>query len=109
MGGTVRSLNKTKRLSWGRLRPKKIFTVAIKFVTGGPGAGSIQRAIYHVQKELQTIFFEEKKWTLGLCDRGTLDGLAYWPGKPEDYLAALGTTLERELNQYYGVIHPLTY
>lgn len=69
------------------------------------GKKSTQRAIYHVQKELQTIFFEENKWTLGLCDRGTLDGLAYWPGKPEEFLAALGTTLEQELNQYYGVIH----
>lgn len=69
------------------------------------GQRSTQRAIYHVQKELQTIFFEENKWTLGLCDRGTLDGLAYWPGKPEEFLAALGTTLESELNQYYGVIH----
>lgn len=66
---------------------------------------STQRAIYHVQKELQTMFFEENKWTLGLCDRGTLDGLAYWPGKPEDYLAALNTTIEHELMQYYGVIH----
>ncbi|MCM2353132.1 MAG: ATP-binding protein [Pseudobdellovibrio sp.] len=69
------------------------------------GQKSIQRAIYHVQKELQTIFFEENKWTVGLCDRGTLDGLAYWPGQPEDYLRALGTTLQQELNQYYGVIH----
>lgn len=69
------------------------------------GKRSTQRAIYHVQKELETIFFEEHKWTLGLCDRGTLDGLAYWPGKPEEFLAALGTTIERELNHYYGVIH----
>lgn len=69
------------------------------------GVKSTQRAIYHVQKELQTIFFEENKWTLGLCDRGTLDGLAYWPSKPDEFLADVGTTLDKELSKYYGVIH----
>lgn len=69
------------------------------------GVRSTQRAIFHVQKELQTIFFEENKWVLGLCDRGTLDGLAYWPGPTDEYFAGIGTTLEKELNQYYGVIH----
>lgn len=69
------------------------------------GRQSAQRAIYHVQKELQTMFYDENKWVLGFCDRGTMDGLAYWSGQPENYFAALGTTLNEELQQYYGVIH----
>jgi hypothetical protein len=39
-----------------------------------------------------------------LCDRGTVDGAAYWPGAPHEFFAALGTTLEHELARYDGVI-----
>jgi len=39
-----------------------------------------------------------------LCDRGTVDGAAYWPGAPGDFFDALGTTLEHELARYDGVI-----
>jgi hypothetical protein len=39
-----------------------------------------------------------------LCDRGTLDGLAYWPGLPDEYFADLETTRERELARYASVI-----
>ena len=47
------------------------------------------------------------KWTTALivCDRGTLDGLAYWPGDPAGYFEDLGTTHERELARYATVIH----
>jgi hypothetical protein len=40
-----------------------------------------------------------------LCDRGTLDGLAYWPDEPQAWFNALGTTLEAELARYRAVIH----
>ena len=39
-----------------------------------------------------------------LCDRGTPDGLAYWPG-PDTLWASLGTTLEAQLQRYDAVIH----
>ena len=39
-----------------------------------------------------------------LCDRGTLDGAAYWPGEPEEFFAAIGTSLEAELARYDAVI-----
>lgn len=64
-----------------------------------------QRAIFHVQTELETLVYEENKWTLGLCDRGTLDGLAYWPGKEESFWKMSHTTLEKELSRYHAVIH----
>lgn len=45
-----------------------------------------QRAIYHVQRELETTADAENA-ALVLCDRGTVDGAAYWPG-PGDLWSA---------------------
>ena len=39
-----------------------------------------------------------------LCDRGTVDGAAYWPG-PGDLWSAVGTTLDEQLARYHAVIH----
>jgi hypothetical protein len=39
-----------------------------------------------------------------LCDRGTVDGAAYWPGTQDAFFARLDTTLEQELARYDGVI-----
>jgi predicted ATPase len=64
-----------------------------------------QRAIFRVQRELETIALGEGVAGVALCDRGTLDGLAYWPASPEALLDAVGTTLERELARYAAVIH----
>ena len=64
-----------------------------------------QRAIFQVQKEMQNLVVGEKKWGLGLCDRGSLDGLAYWPGNENEFFQALGTSKEQELAKYKAVIH----
>ena len=40
-----------------------------------------------------------------LCDRGTLDGLAYWPGSADDFWSSVRTTLHDELARYDAVIH----
>jgi predicted ATPase len=64
-----------------------------------------QRAIFHVQHELEELATTQADVALTLCDRGTLDGLAYWPGKPEQYWAELGTTREQQLARYHAVIH----
>jgi hypothetical protein len=39
-----------------------------------------------------------------LCDRGTVDGAAYWPEGDGDYFTSAGTTLETELRRYDAVI-----
>ncbi len=40
-----------------------------------------------------------------LCDRGTIDGAAYWPSEdPNDFFKDLDTTLERELERYDAVL-----
>lgn len=35
-----------------------------------------------------------------LCDRGTVDGAAYWPGDPSGYFKAVGSSLKAELDRY---------
>lgn len=64
-----------------------------------------QRSIYHIQNELQTLVINEKKWNLALCDRGTLDGMAYWPGDASEYCVELNTNVEKEYSKYRAVIH----
>lgn len=63
-----------------------------------------QRAIYHVQRELE-VTGEAHNPAIVLCDRGTIDGLACWPGLVEDFWSAAGTTAEAELARYDCVIH----
>lgn len=64
-----------------------------------------QRAIFHVQRESEKLAYEEGKYAVLLCDRGTLDGLAYWPGLDAEFFQELGTTREDELSRYSSVIH----
>lgn len=63
-----------------------------------------QRAIFHVQRELE-VTGDAHNAAVVLCDRGTVDGLAYWPGSLEDFWASTRTTLEAELERYSAVIH----
>jgi predicted ATPase len=68
------------------------------------GQAATQRAIFHVQRELETVADAEVSSALTLCDRGTVDGFAYWP-YPQNFFAGMGTSRHRELDQYYAVIH----
>jgi predicted ATPase len=62
-----------------------------------------QRAIYHVQRELESAA-EAEGVNIVLCDRGCVDGAAYWIGV-EDFWTALGTTREALLARYDVVVH----
>lgn len=62
-----------------------------------------QRAIFFVQRELEAAALCSDA-ALVLCDRGTVDGAAYWPG-PGDMFSSVGTTLEEQLKRYDAVIH----
>jgi predicted ATPase len=81
----------------------------IVFGGGFPRTGSpdrlrgAQRAIFFVQRELESIG-EADNPAVVLCDRGTVDGAAYWPG-PDRFWEAVGTTQEREMSRYDAVIH----
>lgn len=64
-----------------------------------------QRAIFHVQRQLERMVVDEKSAAVALCDRGSLDGLAYWPGEPSAFVREFDTTREAELARYAAVIH----
>lgn len=64
-----------------------------------------QRAIYHVQIELENVAQARTEPAVILCDRGTPDGLAYWPAAPDEFWRQLDTSLEAELARYDAVIH----
>jgi hypothetical protein len=63
-----------------------------------------QRAIWRVQRALEELVVGEGNVAVALCDRGTLDGEAYWPG-PESLCEVEGTTARAELARYSAVIH----
>ena len=62
-----------------------------------------QRAIYHVQRELESTADADNAAVV-LCDRGTIDGAAYWAGDG-DLFTSVGTSREAELARYDAVIH----
>lgn len=70
-----------------------------------PRRQAAQRAIYYVQRELEAQA-EAENPALILCDRGTIDGAAFWPGDdPAGFWESVGSSLERELARYHAVIH----
>jgi len=72
-------------------------------VASAAGRIALQRAIFFVQREMEAAIESERPAIL-LCDRGTVDGAAYWPG-PSDLWSAVGTTREEQLARYHAVIH----
>jgi predicted ATPase len=68
-------------------------------------ACAAQRAIFHVQRELESLFDDRTELELLLCDRGTVDCAAYWPRDEAAFYRELGTTREAEFARYAVVIH----
>jgi predicted ATPase len=64
-----------------------------------------QRAIYHVQRELEATALDTRRAAVVLCDRGTVDGLAYWPLDEASWCAQLRTSAAEEIARYATVIH----
>lgn len=64
-----------------------------------------QRAIFHIQRELEQQVIEEQQAAVILCDRGVVDGLAYWPDSEESFWAATGSSRITEFARYSAVIH----
>jgi len=74
------------------------------FPRGEPPAlrRAAQRAIFNVQRELEETAADDL--AIVLCDRGTIDGLAYWPG-PGELWDSVGTSLAEQYARYDTVIH----
>lgn len=65
---------------------------------------SSQCAIYHVQRNLEDIQSAQFPDRVLLCDRGTVDGGAYWHDGPDDFYEAVQSSHAAELARYDAVI-----
>jgi predicted ATPase len=86
-------------------------TATMLFTGGFPRVGerearmATQRAIFHAQVALEDVQGALYPGRVLLCDRGTIDGAAFWPDDaPEGFFESLDTSLERELQRYDAVI-----
>lgn len=86
-------------------------TATMLFTGGFPRVGepkaraATQRAIFHAQVALEDIQGALYPDRVLLCDRGTIDGAAFWPDEaPEGFFETMETTLERELRRYDAAI-----
>jgi predicted ATPase len=69
------------------------------------GRRASQRAIFQIQREMESVALDDRNTAVVLCDRGTLDGLAYWPGSNKNFFEEFRISLEAELARYSAVIH----
>jgi predicted ATPase len=69
------------------------------------GLAACQRATFAVRRQLEALVVDEGRVGVALCDRGTIDGRAYWPESAESFWDAMGTTSDEELARYMAVIH----
>lgn len=81
-----------------------LFTGGFPRPTDADGRRLVQQAIFTVQRSLEGIYAIEHAGRPHICDRGGLDGAAYWPGGLSRFLGAMGTTLDAEYRRYDAVI-----
>jgi hypothetical protein len=65
---------------------------------------SVQRAVFQVQRSLEDIQAALYPDRVLLCDRGTVDGAAYWPEGPRGFFQEMASTHDAELNRYDAVL-----
>ncbi|MEX1362800.1 MAG: AAA family ATPase [Nannocystaceae bacterium] len=80
-----------------------LFTGGFPRVDEPEARRAAQTAIFHVQRNLEEVQAKSYPRKILLCDRGTVDGAAYWP-QDGDFFEAMGTTLQAELSRYHHVI-----
>ena len=71
------------------------------------GVQQQQKAIFLLQRELESLIVSENPDRLIVCDRGSLDGVAYWPGPgpSTDFLVSVASSFEDEVARYDWIIH----
>lgn len=82
-----------------------IFSSGIKRDDNLDTLKAIQKTIYYHQKNVEEIYRLQHPDKVLLCDRGTLDGLAYWPNSQKSFFESIKSDFESELNSYDAVIH----
>jgi len=63
-----------------------------------------QNAIFHVQRNLEDVQSALYPERVLLCDRGTVDGAAYWHDGEDAFFRLQGTSLATELSRYDAVV-----
>lgn len=81
-----------------------LFSGGFRRGTSALARQATQRAIFAVQRELEVVARVENGLAMVLCDRGTVDGFAYWPGR-DNFFEAMKTSRELELQRYHAVVH----
>jgi len=74
-------------------------------IKGHNGVIHAQKAIYFTLKELEDLILLEQQPPLLVCDRGSVDGLAYWPEDPKSFFEMTKSSLEKEYARYDWVLH----
>ena len=64
----------------------------------------LQESIFQLQLTLEEIYERMNTAKMIICDRGTLDGMAYWPEDNASFFKRMNTTLEKEMSRYDAVI-----
>lgn len=64
----------------------------------------MQSSIFHIQRNMEDIYQHLFPEHILLCDRGTIDGAAYWPASSNDFFSSVKTTYQAELDRYEVVI-----
>jgi nicotinamide riboside kinase len=64
-----------------------------------------QKAILTTQNELEHLLMENFPERLLVCDRGSLDSLAYWPDTEDHFFKTINSTREQELAKYEWILH----
>ncbi|MAE59017.1 MAG: hypothetical protein CME69_09065 [Halobacteriovorax sp.] len=64
----------------------------------------IQQSIYQLQKSMEHLISVQNPGNALICDRGTLDGLAYWPNSEKSFFETINSSFDQEINNYNAVI-----
>jgi predicted ATPase len=72
--------------------------------TDAAGRRAVQRAIFAVQRSSEEVFGRAAHGLPLVCDRGSLDGAAYWPGGAQAFCDEFETDVAAEYARYDAVI-----
>ena len=81
-----------------------LFSGGFPRVTGEAAERSLQKAIFEVQHSLEDVQSARFPDRVLLCDRGTVDGAAYWPDGAAEFFSMMNSTYEAELARYDVVL-----
>jgi hypothetical protein len=81
-----------------------LFTGGFPRVAQDHAQRSVQKAIYQVQRNLEDVQRCLYPDRILLCDRGTVDGAAYWPDGVDGFFTEVGSSHAAEINRYDVVL-----